>query len=115
METVSYFAYGSNMDLDRMEERLFDFHSREELSQNRTKAILKGWRLEFNKKASNLAGLGYANIVKDDNDAVEGCLYYLSEEAFEELSGFEGVPYHYEIIDIEIVEAKNKSLRGVAV
>jgi len=58
-------------------------------------AVIKGWRLEFNKIASrNPNGEGYANIVKDDG-YVEGILYEISEEDIKELDKYEGYPSHY--------------------
>jgi len=86
---VKYFAYGSNMDPDRMrEERKVFFLKRE-------RAVLEGWRLLFNKIKRDLPGAGYANIVKDEGSIVEGVLYEIREEDLEKLDECEGYPRHY--------------------
>jgi gamma-glutamylcyclotransferase len=54
---VRYFAYGSNMDPERMRERNITF-------SQRICAVLKGYRLEFNRVASRNPQEGYANVVK---------------------------------------------------
>jgi hypothetical protein len=64
---MKYFAYGSNMNPERMRGRNINFSSRE-------RAILRGWKLEFNKEASRNPKEGYANIVPDENGIVEGIL-----------------------------------------
>ncbi|MCX8182535.1 MAG: gamma-glutamylcyclotransferase [Candidatus Methanomethyliaceae archaeon] len=92
---VLYFAYGSNMDPERMEKRIGEFYSIEG-------AILRGYRLAFNKKAQGKPGEGYANIVRDDSRAVEGVLYEIDEEKLKKLDKFEGVPYHYRRCEITV-------------
>jgi gamma-glutamylcyclotransferase len=62
---MKYFAYGSNMDSERMSERSIRF-------SQRTHATLKGCRLDFNKVASRNPQEGYANVVKFENGIVEG-------------------------------------------
>jgi len=62
-----YFTYGSNMNPERIRERKINFSQRKH-------AILKAWKLKFNKIASNNSEEGYANIVPDENGTVEGVL-----------------------------------------
>lgn len=81
-----YFAYGSNMDPDRMRLRGISFSSR-------TKATLQGWELVFNKIKKDCPGVGYANIAPALNACVEGILYQV--ENIDKLDPFEGVPTHY--------------------
>ncbi|AFK85861.1 MULTISPECIES: gamma-glutamylcyclotransferase family protein [Thermoanaerobacterium] len=83
-----YFAYGSNMDKERMEERGVNFSERKH-------GFIKGWKLVFNKVASENPIKGYANIEKDDNDIVEGVLYQIEKDGLEILDKKEGVPNHY--------------------
>jgi cation transport regulator ChaC len=90
---MKYFAYGSNMDQDRMKQRNIRFSKREH-------AILKGYRLEFNKIASG--NEGYANIVKDTNGIVEGILYEIEEEDIRKLDRYEGCPNHYYRITVNV-------------
>ena len=83
-----YFAYGSNMDKERMEERGVNFNERKY-------GFINGWRLAFNKVVSENSNKGYANIEKDDNGIVEGILYQIEEDGLEILDNKEGVPNHY--------------------
>jgi len=85
---MRYFAYGSNMDRERMSERGVRFSRREW-------AILEGYRLVFNKIASRDRKEGYANIVKDKDSHVEGVLYEIVDEDIEKLDRYEGYSHHY--------------------
>jgi len=91
---VVYFAYGSNMDFKRLEERevFFEFIGL---------GILEDYTLKFNKIASKRSGAGYANIVKQKGSRVEGLLFSIAN--IEKLDGFEGYPTHYkkEILKIQ--------------
>lgn len=69
---MKYFAYGSNMNPERMKEREINFSEREH-------AILKGWKLKFNKVALRNPNEGYANIEEDNESVVEGILYTIQD------------------------------------
>lgn len=87
---VWYFAYGSNMNPERMRKRIGEWSIR-------VPARLEGWRLVFNKIASRNPCEGYANIVPAENSRVEGCLYLLPETSLQKLDRCEGVvDGHYE-------------------
>jgi gamma-glutamylcyclotransferase (GGCT)/AIG2-like uncharacterized protein YtfP len=88
-ERVYYFAYGSNMNRKRMEERVGSKNIFDEMS-----ATLDGYKLVFNKKAEK-NGYAYANVIKDSESQVEGVLYEISENAEEILDDYEGIPKHY--------------------
>ncbi len=63
--TVRYFAYGSNMDIQQMRERGARF-------TDRRRAVLKGYVLKFNKKASGAnakKGEGKGNVEPDPEGA----------------------------------------------
>ncbi len=79
-----YFAYGSNINLDRMRKRGADFVSYQ-------RAILENYTLRFNKY-SYKTGCGVANIEPQEGDYVEGILYELEnpEEGIARLDYFEG-------------------------
>ncbi len=83
-----YFAYGSNMDEEKMELRgaVFD---------EMIAAKAYDFRLTFNKIANLDMGIGYANIVPDKGSVVEGVLYHTDEESLLNLDRAEGVPTHY--------------------
>ena len=87
-ETVYYFAYGSNMNPERMLERGAEF-------AHRQRYTLSGYRLEFNKISSRNPGTGSANIVPDENGVVEGIVYRITVDGLYNLDRFEGYPDNY--------------------
>ena len=87
--SVYYFAFGSNMNKERMMYRNAEF-------SEMMKGILKDWKLVFNKINSKKNGAGFANIEPEKDSAVEGIIYKVNEETLQKLDGFEGVPTgHY--------------------
>ena len=91
-----YFAYGSNMNLDQMLDRKAYF-------TRRIKAWVGGYRLVFNKIASNEPGYGKANIVADSSFDVMGILYEVQESDLSMLDRFEGVVgNHYERKEMQV-------------
>jgi len=82
---MKYFAYGSNMDPKRMKERKIRFSERKH-------AVLKGFRLEFNKISTRNPNEGYANIVRDEKGIVEGVLYEIRDEDIEKLDSTKDFP-----------------------
>ena len=95
-EQMRYFAYGSNMGSGQMHERGVRFSMRES-------AILDDWRLEFNKQASRNPLEGFANIVPDPGNSVEGALYEIEAEDLHKLDHYEGYPEHYTRCEIVVV------------
>ena len=95
---VIYFAYGSNMDFKRLEERKVSF----ELIGL---GILEDYALKFNKIASKRSGAGYANIVKQKGCRVEGLLFSISNIG--KLDRFEGYPTHYKKEALKIHHSNN--------
>ncbi|QSZ28052.1 gamma-glutamylcyclotransferase [Aceticella autotrophica] len=91
-----YFAYDSNMDEERIRKRGVNFNER-------IYGFIKGWRLAFNKVASENPNEGYANIEKDDNGIVEGILYQIKEDGLKNLDRCEGVPDHYTREELEVL------------
>lgn len=90
-----YFAYGSNMDPQRLDERRVEFTERQA-------GLLSGWRLVFDKRSKNDPTIGFANIVRDADFVVEGILYCLGPVGLERLDQFEKTPEHYERVVLEI-------------
>jgi hypothetical protein len=86
MTVVVYFAYGSNMDFKRLEERGISF-------EFMGVGILENYELQFNKIAKNKSGIGYANLVMKEGSKVEGLLF--SVDNIQILDRFEGFPEHY--------------------
>ncbi len=93
---VSYFAYGSNMDKQRMSARAPIYGA--------CSAVLSGWELCFDKKASGrVEGKGYANIIPTPNGTVEGILYQTDEAGIKSLDGYEAYPNHYLKVMLDVV------------
>lgn len=103
--TIWYFAYGSNMDSHRLEERV----GRSGIKWQKGK--LTRYRLAFNKISSSGEG-GYANIIQDNNGTVYGVLYLLTEEELQKLDRCEGVPNHYGRVTLP-VETEESIVRAV--
>lgn len=82
-----YFAYGSNMNPERMRARGLAFARFEP-------GRMHGFRLCFNKRAHNKTGIAYANIAHDPSTLVEGVLYQL-EGDIQVMDPFEGTPVRY--------------------
>lgn len=89
MSSQWYFAYGNNLNPERMKARGLVF-------EERIKGQLPHYSLCFNKRAHNKEGIAYANIQYAKQHNVEGALYKLSNlEAIQELDPFEGCPVRY--------------------
>ncbi len=83
-DRVWYFAYGSNMDVDRMLTRKAPF-------TRIKKGRVHGQRLVFNKIPLGSPGYGYANIMPEHGFEVNGVLYEVNEAGLLKLDDCEGV------------------------
>jgi gamma-glutamylcyclotransferase len=86
--SVYYFAFGSNMNKERMIDREAEFTEMQ-------KGILKDWKLVFNKINPRKERAGFANIEPEKNSIVEGIIYKVNKKTIQELDGYEGVPLAY--------------------
>ncbi len=84
-----YFAYGSNMNANRMIERGLGF-------ERALSGAIDHLALAFNKLAADAPHRSYANVVYAPHQRVEGVLYQLthSDEIFK-MDPFEGAPRLY--------------------
>lgn len=90
-----YFAYGSNLDTSQMEERKVRI-------QEARIALLKDYRLAFNKRADD--GSVKANVVRQPGSEVWGVAYLCSPKELNQLDGWEGVSGgHYERSQVEVM------------
>ena len=99
-----YFAYGSNMDADRLfAKRLLP---RGVMPGQRIGGRLDGWRLAFNKQARLPPGSGAGNILEATGGVVHGTLNLLPSAGFDVLDIHEGVADgHYERRTVRVVRA----------
>ncbi len=87
------------MNEKRMKDRVRKFYLR-------TRGVLRGYRLAFNKKPDkpDHSEEGFANIVKDKNSHVEGVVYLILESSLQVLDECEGVKYnHYKRVVVDVM------------
>ncbi len=101
-----YFAYGSNMQRKRLEDRVGKvvFIG---------KARLEDYELDFSKKSKD--GSGKANITEKVNSIVEGAIFQLSVDQLKMLDKFEGYPTHYLRQKIKVQRTKDDRIFSVHV
>jgi gamma-glutamylcyclotransferase (GGCT)/AIG2-like uncharacterized protein YtfP len=84
-----YFAYGSNMNPQRMRDRGMEF---ERVIGGR----VVGLGLRFNKQSRDHYGCGHANLIYAPAETVEGVLYeFAAAQTIELLDPFENTPVNY--------------------
>jgi len=86
-----------------MKEREVKFSKRE-------LAILRDYKLCFNKQASRNPNEGYANLIPKEGTATEGALYEVDEKDIEKLDKHEGYPNHYVKKTIKVVLANGDGI-----
>ncbi len=101
---IHYFAYGSNMDLKRLEHMEIRFRSI-------IPGKLKGWKLVFNVIDNKYEGTGYANIVEDPESFVEGLIVETDRHSIRKLDWCEDYPDYYIKRRVEVVNFDGEKLR----
>ncbi len=92
-----YFAFGSNLNTQRLKSRRVDIDSK-------TPAFITGYKLTFDKQATGKVGETFANIQPEKDGTVEGLLYLTNMESIRNLDGFEGVhSNHYVRKEMEVI------------
>lgn len=95
-----YFAYGSNMNRARMQQRGMQI-------VGASPGVLRNARLVFNKRAADCEGIAYANIAHAPGDRVEGVLYELADRnEIIRMDPFEGTPRRYSR-DVFLIETRH--------
>jgi gamma-glutamylcyclotransferase (GGCT)/AIG2-like uncharacterized protein YtfP len=92
---VDYFAYGSNMDVERLRDRCPS-------AVVRGIGSLAGYRLVFNIFSMGWKG-GAANVVPDPASMVWGIAAAVSDEDLRALDRFEGHPDHYKRVSLPVM------------
>lgn len=94
-----YFAYGSNMNPERMRQRGL-------VVRHAEGARLPGFELLFDKHAADHLGTGHANVVRRTGSVVEGVLYELADEQeILKMDPFERAPVNYSRDRLEVQTA----------
>ena len=92
-----YFAYGSNMDSGRVQQRKMSFES---ASSGR----LLDYSLRFNKRSVKYPGAAAANVVASAKGVTEGVVYRLADPVqIEMMDPYEGYPVLYRRTALPIV------------
>jgi len=79
----------------------------------RTRAALNGYALRFNKVAFDNPQEGKANIVKREDEMVEGALYEIPESDMSKLHRAEGYPSHYGKMTVLVKLDGNKEVEAL--
>jgi len=90
-----YFAFGSNMNQNRMKKRKVKF-------TQKFKGSIRDWQLVFNKINDRKEGAGFANIIPKESSIVEGIIYEVNEESIQKLDVREGFPNHYQRLEMPV-------------
>ena len=102
-----YFAYGSNMDPQRIQERINRPPAREA-------AALSGYKLYFNKQADRKPGIGYANIMPTEGETVHGILYQVTECELSRIDCYERVHSgHYSRLNVTVLPNDGQEVAAV--
>jgi cation transport regulator ChaC len=104
MNTVLYFAYGSNLDEAQM-------HARCPGARRDTRATLPGHALAFGGFSHRWGG-AVASVVRERGRDVAGLLYAVPREEVALLDRFEGSPYAYERLLRIVVDERGRRRRA---
>ena len=102
---IYYFAYGSNMNPQRM-------IVREAFFTERISARLHDYKLIFNFRRSQNPTESAANVIPDLGNCVEGALYLTDEKAISRLDVFEGYPVHYRRDEVTVVTEDGREINA---
>ncbi|MBS0290828.1 MAG: gamma-glutamylcyclotransferase [Proteobacteria bacterium] len=104
IETTSYFAYGSNMDVDQM-------NSRVKYNGMPRNGKLRGYKLVFNIFSPNRnCGAGNLQYTGNPKNIVEGVVYNLTLDQITELDKYEGYREENGELSNDVYGYKRKSV-----
>jgi len=75
------------------------------------KAVLKGYKLIFNKRSKYNPTSGFANLIAEEESSVEGVLFKI--EDYRKTDIYEGCPEHYKKIFVDFEWDKNNKFQAV--
>ena len=88
MLTVKYFSYGSNIDINRLKNRVESFGEPD--LKTGTPYTLQNYTLVFNA-GNSFSFWSFANIMPKQGGIVEGILYDMTPEQFDRLDKYEAL------------------------
>ena len=101
-----YFAYGSNMDLKRIEDLGLRLHSI-------NFGHLPGWKLIFNVIDDPQDKSSYANIVPHPGSKVEGLIIETNGDGIKKLDWNESIPNFYRRKKVTVIGPKKRELECI--
>lgn len=103
-----YFAYGSNMNFEQMNERCPGGHV------FLKRAFLRGYRFVYDGYSNYRKG-AVANIVetREENDIVWGALFEINSECLSKLDSYEGYPYFYDRKEVIVQDDEGNQYRTI--
>ena len=101
LRLVLYFAYGSNMNPERMRDRGVIFYSRQHL-------VVPGYELVFNKIVKT-PDAGAANIIPNEDSLVEGTLYLITWQGILNLDSYEHYPNEYDRVTLRVLDREDEN------
>ncbi len=93
---ILYFAYGSNMNINQMNNRCPNGF--EKYINN----VLSDYVLGFDQS-------GYANIKEQEESYVPGVVYKISKECLKSLDSYEGYPNHYNRLIVSLYDFSTRT------
>ena len=93
-----YFAYGSNMSLRRLQQRI-------QVARLLGSAILHGHQLRFHKAGSDGSGKCDAYCTDVHDDVMHGVLFEIDDAGKASLDGIEGLGFGYDDKEVEVLHA----------
>jgi gamma-glutamylcyclotransferase len=100
---MKYFAYGSNMSIHRIKNRVFN-------STFIGIYYLKGYDLRFHKIGQDRSAKCDSFETGADSDCVEGVVFEIDANDVSLLDKIEGVGNGYEKVDVNVVEFDNEEI-----
>ena len=105
---ITYFAYGSNMNPERIGERI----GRVPIGRS---ASLRDYVLRFSARSKDDLRTGYGNIEPQAGSIVHGVAYDLTEEELGKIDVYEGVAWgHYYRETVELATEQEGRISAIA-
>lgn len=100
-----YFAYGSNLHAQQMEDRTG-------VIGEARRVRLEGYRMMFNKRGGD--GTGKANIVWDPTGVVWGVIYRCTSDELNKMDPYEGVAGgHYHCLQVQVQSEDGEGIQAI--
>ncbi len=113
-QTRTYFAYGENMNVNRLNKWLSQRGGRPDGIVSAQRAVLDGYRLVFNVLGGFPRRAGIANLKQNPKGKVEGVLMQINNAAEGLIQKKEGIPGRAKRIEVSVTGDQDKKYEGVS-